>query len=168
MHSVGKKDKPLAFVHRNPIKAKSMKKITLTVIALVAALCVAWQLKPADYEQEVRAAEKSFEKMASEKGIAQAFYAYADDNAVIKRQHDTLVYGKQNIRKYYESQDLKNATVHWTPDFVSVAKSGDMAYTYGKYVWKAQDEKGATKTFSGVFHTVWKKQPNGEWKYVWD
>jgi ketosteroid isomerase-like protein len=140
-------------------------------IAVIVSICllISWQLKPENnYEKEVYATEKAFEKMAAAKGIAEAFYFYADENAVIKRQNDTLIKGKENIRKFYAAQNLKNATVNWTPDFVSVSSNGDMAYTYGKYLWKNKTEKGEDKTFTGVFHTVWKRQKDGNWKYVWD
>jgi ketosteroid isomerase-like protein len=43
-----------------------------------------------------------------------------------------------------------------------------MAYTYGKYLWKIRDEKGDTTEYRGVFHTVWKRDSEGTWKYVWD
>lgn len=49
-----------------------------------------------------------------------------------------------------------------------VSKSGDIAYTYGKYVWEFTNEAGAVKQVRGVFHTVWKKQNDGSWKNVWD
>ncbi|MBK7030961.1 MAG: hypothetical protein IPH45_17925 [Bacteroidales bacterium] len=43
-----------------------------------------------------------------------------------------------------------------------------MAYTYGKYTWKINNGNGDTTVYKGVFHTVWKKQGDGSWKYVWD
>ncbi len=120
------------------------------------------------YKQEIMTAEKEFEKMAAEKGIAEAFWFFADSNAVIKRQNDTLIQGKEEIRKYYSNDFYKNASVTWSPDFIDVDAQGSLAYTYGKYLWKTKDSGGKREEFRGVFHTVWKKQPNGEWKYVWD
>jgi ketosteroid isomerase-like protein len=29
-------------------------------------------------------------------------------------------------------------------------------------------EAGEVGEYQGVFHTVWKRQPDGTWKYVWD
>jgi ketosteroid isomerase-like protein len=52
--------------------------------------------------------------------------------------------------------------------FVDVAASGDLAYTYGQYTISSKDENGKEITKSGVFHTVWKQQSDGSWKYVWD
>jgi ketosteroid isomerase-like protein len=117
--------------------------------------------------REIFETEKAFERMAEEKSIAEAFYYYADENAVIIREHDTLITGKENIKAYYEARELKNATVKWTPDFVEVSESGDLGYTYGQYLWTILSPED-TSEFKGVFHTVWKKQEDGSWKYVWD
>jgi ketosteroid isomerase-like protein len=126
------------------------------------------QINKEKLKQEVFNTEKSFEKMCAEKGIAEGFYYFAADNAVIKRQNDTLIIGKENIKKYYDKDFYKNASVKWTPDFIDVSNDGSMAYTYGKYVWTAKDENGKPSEFKGVFHTVWKKQNDNTWKYVWD
>lgn len=119
-------------------------------------------------KEEILKAEKDFAKMSAEKGIAEAFWYYADSMAVIKRQNDTLIHGKEAIRNYYSSDFYKSASVSWSPDFVDVAEEGDMGYTYGKYTWQSKDSTGKLQEFKGVFHTVWKKQPDGTWKYVWD
>ena len=117
---------------------------------------------------EIAAAEKDFAKMAGEKGIAEAFAFFADTSAVIKRQHDTLIHGKEAIRNFYSADFFKSATVTWAPDFIDAAESGDIGYTYGKYTWQSKDSIGKTNEVQGVFHTVWKKQADGSWRYVWD
>jgi len=118
-------------------------------------------------QAEVRKAEADFNKMASEKGIAEAFYAFADENAIIKRERDTLIKGKESIKQYYLKQG-NNATVTWNPDFIEVSNDGTLAYTYGKYIWTEKDKAGKTATATGIFHTVWKRQKDGSWKFVWD
>ena len=119
-------------------------------------------------KSEIAAAEKDFAKMAEEKGIAEAFAFFADSSAVIKRQHDTLIKGKENIRNFYSADFYKTATVKWSPDLIDAAESGDIGYTYGKYTWQTKDSTGKTDEFHGVFHTVWKRQTDGSWRYVWD
>lgn len=116
--------------------------------------------------KEIFAAEKAFEKMAAEKSVAEAFRYFADEQAVIKRQNDTLISGKDNIARYYEGRN--GATVNWTPDFIEVSDDGTLAYTYGKFSWKVKNTDGTMAEYKGVFHTVWKRQKNGEWRYVWD
>lgn len=121
-----------------------------------------------ELEAEVNKAEIDFKNLSQTKGISAAFYAFADDNAVIKRENDTLIYGKESIKKYYSNPKFKNASVTWKPDFVEVSMDGEMAFTYGKYIWTVKDSLGNKKDFKGVFHTVWKKQKDGSWRYVWD
>lgn len=121
-----------------------------------------------ELKNEIFQTEKSFERMTSEKGIAEAFYFFADENAVIKREKDTLIKGKENIKIYYQKKNLKNATVNWTPDYIDVSECGTLGYTYGKYSWKIKNEEGGITEYKGIFHTVWKKQKDQTWKYVWD
>lgn len=121
-----------------------------------------------EIKKEIFQAEKAFEKMTSEKGIAEAFYYFADKDAVIKRENDTLIKGSENIKIYYEKKALKDAVVNWTPDFIDISESGDLGYTYGKYTWKIKDTVGNIVEYKGVFHTVWKRQKDNSWKYVWD
>jgi ketosteroid isomerase-like protein len=119
-------------------------------------------------QKEVMATEKDFEKMAGEKGVAEAFWYYADDSAVIKRGNDSLIHGKNSIRDFYSRDFYKSAKVNWTPDFIQVSEDGTLAWTYGKYTWKATNDKGEVQEAHGIFHTVWKKQKDGTWRYVWD
>jgi ketosteroid isomerase-like protein len=112
--------------------------------------------------------EKDFEKLVAEKGPAEGFYQFADSTAVIKREHDTLIVGKANIKKYYSDKKYQNISVTWSPDAVTVSDGGDMASSYGKYVWTSKDASGKEEISKGVFHTVWKKQKDGSWKYIWD
>lgn len=119
-------------------------------------------------KKEIANAEKDFERMAAEKGIAEAFWFFADSNAVIKRGNDSLIMGREGIKNFYSRPYFKTATVTWSPDFVSASGNADMGYTYGKYTWQAKDSAGTVTTSKGIFHTVWKKQTDGSWRYVWD
>lgn len=118
--------------------------------------------------ETIRKTEKQFETDLNTSGAAMAFEKYAAPNAVIKRQNDSLIYGPQAIRQYYSNDIYKKAHATWSPDYIDISNDGTMAYTYGKYHWKMTNPSGETNEFSGVFHTVWKKQADGSWKYVWD
>ncbi len=117
-------------------------------------------------QHEILEAERNFAMMVRTDGIAKAFYVFAADNAVIRR--DSLYQGKEAIRAYYERQADKDVKLEWVPDFVDVSSSGDLGYTYGKFVYSATDLAGKSVHISGIFHTVWKKQADRTWKFVWD
>lgn len=118
--------------------------------------------------EEIRQMEKSFQDYLLQHGAEAAFHHYAADDAVIKREGDSLIAGKAAIKNYYSNPAYKNATATWSPDFIDVSDDGTLAYTYGKYKWTTKDTSGKATTYEGVFHTVWKRMKDGSWKYVWD
>lgn len=145
-----------------------MKKFFLFGVVLVLIFSCNTSVEKESLIKEIFNSEKAFEKMCAEKGIAEAFYFFADDSAVIKRENDTLIIGKEQIKEYYNKEFYKTAKVSWAPDFIDVSEDGTLAYTYGKYLWVSKDEKGNDVEYRGVFHTVWKRQIDNTWKYVWD
>ena len=117
---------------------------------------------------EIRNVEKNFQQSLVTDGAASAFFKFAADSAVIKRENDTLIAGKEAIKNYYSNPFYKNAVAIWEPDFIDVSDDGTMAYTFGKYEWTFTDSAGNKSNYKGIFHTVWKKMKDGTWKYVWD
>lgn len=118
-------------------------------------------------KNEILQAEKAFQKLAIEQGTGAAFVAFADDQATIVRGNK-LVVGKELIREWYGHRKGPKTELYWTPDFVDASASGDLGYTYGKYKFIVTDSLGARKESTGIFHTVWKRQKDGSWKFVWD
>jgi ketosteroid isomerase-like protein len=121
------------------------------------------------WKQEILEAERSFAEMAQKEGISEAFLAYAAEDAVLMR-NDKLTIGKEALKASFEKNKSATGKVSltWKPDFVDVSLSGDLGYTYGKYVYTSTDTLDQTKVFEGIFHTVWKRQADGTWKFVWD
>ena len=153
---------------KNDIKPTVMYK---WIIPCLIILCSCKTVINKDYslrsKLEVIKTEKEFKKMAKEKGVAEAFYFFADEKAVIKRENK-IIKGPAAIKSFYNKNTLPETSLQWTPDFVEVSASGDLAYTYGKFTYSAIDSNGKAIETNGIFHTVWKKQKDGTWKYVWD
>jgi len=121
------------------------------------------------WKAEVVATEQQFAQMAKTDGLKNAFLAFAAPNVVIMR-NNSLVKGKSEMALYFDKQNIdpENISLQWQPDFVDVSASGDMAYTYGEYTFSVKDSIGNITQSKGIFHTVWKKQPDGKWRFVWD
>lgn len=121
------------------------------------------------WKDEINTTEKEFARMAIDEGIPAAFLEYAADDAVLLRNNN-LIIGREALRESYSGQKAGGTKVSlsWSPDFVDVSLSGDLGYTYGKYTYTATDSVGHTNVVEGIFHTVWKRQPDGKWRFVWD
>ena len=121
------------------------------------------------WKDEILATEREFAKMAMDDGIPAAFLEYAAEDAVLMRNNN-LIIGREALRESYSEQNAGGTKVSlsWSPDFVDVSLSGDLGYTYGKYTYTATDSVGHTNVVEGVFHTVWKRQSDGNWRFVWD
>lgn len=146
---------------------------TIVLVIPVVIFCLACNRNQSDTmenrKSEIVQAEAEFNQMAADQGIPAAFEAFAADDAVILRG-DSLIRGKKAIKSYYDRRyDGKDkVALTWKPDYVQVAASGDLGYTYGKYNYVVTDSLGAVKTYTGIFHTVWQRQPDGAWRYAWD
>jgi ketosteroid isomerase-like protein len=146
-----------------------MKKV-LIIFALIGLLACGEERKDESQQNAKNAilqTERDFEDMVATKGVAEGFAFYADDSAVVQRR-DSLIRGKAAIGRNYRNWRYTNVVLKWTPGFVDVSASGDLGYTYGRYFFSAIDSTGAVIRDSGIFHTVWKRQENGTWRYVWD
>ncbi len=121
------------------------------------------------WKKELFDTEIAFSDMAQKEGIQQAFVYFAADDAIILR-NEKLIQGKKSIGELYEKNNASSdhTSLTWKPDFVDVSAAGDLGYTYGKYVFSSTDSLGNTSSSEGIFHTVWKKQSDGNWRFVWD
>lgn len=146
---------------------KLLPVLLILIISLYSCTVPADKSNVEKAKVEILNTEKQFAEIVKEKGISYGFYQFADDDAVIKTK-DTLYKGRLAIKKYYDGWTLKNVRLEWTPDFVDASSSGDLGYTYGRYTFSATDSAGKDINAKGIFHTVWKKQKDGKWKFVWD
>lgn len=142
--------------------------ITILAVLLISCQSASDQSQMDAWEEEIRQAEADFSRMANQEGISKAFRAFAADEVAILR-NGKLVIGKEALEAQYSNLERNpDVSLTWAPDFIDVSSSGDMAYTYGNYVFTRKDSLGNVSENTGVFHTVWKRQEDGSWKYVWD
>ena len=119
------------------------------------------------WKSEIIAVEEAFNDMAQEEGIEKAFTFYAAEDGVLRRNHK-IIQGKADISAWYNNDVRPGDSLSWTPTFVDISAAGDLAYTYGDFTFSYLDSLGQRKVNTGIFHTVWKRQKDGSWRYVWD
>jgi len=111
----------------------------------------------------------AFSDRAQEIGVPAAFLEFAADDAVMYRNGMDPITGKEAIRKVMEKDPP--ATLVWKPETADIAESGDLGYTRGHFVYTPKpgpDGKAGMEPFEGSYVSIWKKQADGTWKWVFD
>ncbi len=106
--------------------------------------------------------DREFSAMSEEKGLRLAYAEFIDSNGVLLRPGSLPLIGGYAMDFITQSNDTSFAMT-WRPDNATVSSSGDLGYTYGVYSLKPN---GSDSIIYGSYVTVWKKQPNGKWKFV--
>jgi ketosteroid isomerase-like protein len=105
--------------------------------------------------------------MASAQGAPAAFAQYAARDAaffdVDPREHR----GREAVNLRMAGFPPK-AKLTWAPIQIDVAASGDLGYTWGRYEFRNPGTDGKERVSGGFYLTIWKRQPDGSWKFAID
>jgi len=116
----------------------------------------------------IRAADAGWLKAFSERDLEKSV-AYCDKRASMLVPNAPKATGTQAIRKLIAAGfALQNYKLEWHPDNAGVARSGELGYTSGKYKVSFTNASGKNIFDKGKYLLVWKKQPNGAWKVLFD
>jgi ketosteroid isomerase-like protein len=109
--------------------------------------------------------ERSFSRASEEKGIRDSFSEFIADDGILFRP--TPVLGKKWMQEHPLPPSPTRPLLTWQPILAGISRAGDMGYATGPWQRKndIKDEKPAA---FGNFMTVWKKQADGQWKFVID
>ena len=144
------------------------------VVALILALAGCQQppapqapdTRAAD-ETAIRAAEAEMAKVVGALDAAKAVSFYTDD-VVVMAVDAPVVQGKENMQKYFETWMKEKPEFSVNTAKAEVARSGDLAYTWGTGKMSVKDKKGKVAETTFKYVSVWKKQADGGWKIVVD
>jgi len=114
--------------------------------------------------------DREFSQLALEKGADAAFLAYMAEDAIIYPYKGDPLEGRdayQDLATRLAESGIQR-TLHWEPHFSDAAHSGDLGYTLGSYRSSLTNPDGEQEVTTGHYITVWKKQADGTWKFVFD
>ena len=115
-----------------------------------------------DYKANMLEADRAFSKLSEQKGIKLALLEYIDSNGVLLRPNSHPIVGGEAINFISQGSDT-SYILTWEPKGGSVAKSGDLGYTFGVY---SRQQKNNSDVIYGTYVSVWKLQPDGKWKFA--
>lgn len=141
-----------------------MKTLTLVFLSAFAGYLAGAR----DSRQAVLEADRAFDLAVSQRG-AEAWVSYFAEDGAMAKSGGEIVRGKDAIGKLMGPlfADRENS-LRWQPDFVEVAKSGELAYTTGPAKLRGKDAEGRWIERDSRYLTVWKRQKDGSWKAAFD
>jgi uncharacterized protein (TIGR02246 family) len=120
-------------------------------------------------EQAIREGEAAWVKDFAAKDVDKVSAHYADDGSSMIPDM-TLMTGKDAIRAGLKEEFADpRSSLDFHPSKVEISKSGDLAYSQGKYSYVSTDPKSKKAVMEGGNYVeVYKKQADGSWKVVAD
>ncbi|MFN8282883.1 MAG: hypothetical protein U0U67_06680 [Chitinophagales bacterium] len=114
--------------------------------------------------EKLRQTELDFSKLCGEKGMKVSFLFYADKD-VIKAEGENQfpIFGIDSLAASF-GEEREKFKLEWYPTKVEVSKSADLGFTFGNWILTKAD---GSKRY-GVYYTVWKKQKDDTWKFIFD
>lgn len=114
-------------------------------------------------EDELMAVDRAFNAMAQEDGVGKAFAHYMSEDARMLSGGSQPVLGHEAVAAAMAGYPA-DATLVWDPEEAVAAASGDMGFTWGRYVSTFTDAEGVVHTGHGKYVSIWQKQSGGGWK----
>jgi ketosteroid isomerase-like protein len=110
--------------------------------------------------------EARFAKDVAARGGAGFADWFAGDGIALGNGVAPLI-GKVAIAKS-SNWSPKDYQLTWTPTDAMMGPSGDMGYTWGHFEGHSKDANGNPLTTTGRYITMWRREPDGNWKVVLD
>lgn len=116
---------------------------------------------------EVRRVELAF--AASVAGDRPGDFAALIDDAAVFVSGGEVTRGREPIVEAWKGFfGPGRPSMTWTPEIVEISADGELGFTRGPWTLSGVDAEGRSYERSGVFNSVWRRQPDGGWKIVFD
>lgn len=130
----------------------------LLIAALALSACAGAPSASLPDASPVIGAERAFAARAGEVGWVPAFREFVAPDGQLA-QPTGYVNAPEQLAA---TEDDGNRNLFWWPAFAAISRSGDLGFTTG-----AVSFDGA-RTPRGHYFTVWRRQPDGSWKWIYD
>jgi ketosteroid isomerase-like protein len=112
----------------------------------------------------VRTEAELFQRALAE-GFSAGMHAYMASDAFVANSL-TLGRDAEAARMQADAGKPHANVLRWKPLRADVAASGDLGYTWG-VAESGPAKEGPFKPY-GIYVTIWQRQPDGKWKFVYD
>jgi ketosteroid isomerase-like protein len=141
-----------------------MTTLLAPLLALTLAVTTANNAQRVDVSADVRAlvtSENAFAKAVQKHGVKEGFLAYLAPEAILFRP------GPVQGVEWMKTRPASSGWLDWNPTFADASRSSDLGYTTGPWSYRPKGAKDQISAW-GQYVTLWRKQPDGVWKVVFD
>jgi len=108
-------------------------------------------------------------RVASEGRDIDRILSYWTDDAVVLPPAVPTIVGKTALRQYVESSlQVPGFQITWSSSDVVLSPDGNLAYMFSKNAVTLNGQNGAPVTMNGRAVTIWRREPDGEWRCAVD
>jgi ketosteroid isomerase-like protein len=115
------------------------------------------------------AADAEFSIRSAAGGAGRAFGEFAESEALLLLgAGHGMVWGDSAIAEFIGAAIPSTDRLTWTPRLARIAPGGDLGFTVGDAVYRHVPPAGGEQLFYTKYLTVWRRQPDGRWRYAAD
>jgi ketosteroid isomerase-like protein len=108
-------------------------------------------------------------RVASEGRDIDRILSYWTDDAVVLPPGLPTLIGKTALRRYVESSlQMPGFQITWSSADVVISPDGNLAYMFSKNAVTVNGQDGTPVTMNGRAVTIWRREPDGEWRCAVD
>lgn len=114
--------------------------------------------------EEILRVERDFNQYCMDHGRAAGWMEFIADHAYLMNRQTV---GRAEARASFVGEPT-DSSLTWTPSYADVATSGELGYSWGVWISKGAGPDGKPAERRGIYLTIWRKQADGRWKFVFD
>lgn len=134
--------------------------VLIVVLGLPGIVFAGDEPDRAELAAELRAAEEAFARTMADRDL-QAFGTFLADEAVFFGTNGEIRGKTAVVEAWRPFFDSPTAPFSWRPTSATVLESGGLGLTSGPVL-------GPDRRQLGTFNTVWRRDPDGTWRVVFD
>ena len=145
------------------------KFLPVLIIAIIVAACNQSRVDLKAEEAAIMKTDSSWAALAKESTDADKIASYWSDDAVVIAPGQPIVKGRDALRKMVEdSKNIPGFSITWRSSDVHFSPDGKLAYMSGENLMTMNDSTGKKISIPGRAYTIWRKEPDGNWKCIVD
>jgi ketosteroid isomerase-like protein len=138
-----------------------------TMISVVS--CATPAFDPASESQKLLRRDAEWVALASAGKDVERMVSYWSDDAVVIPPGQPIVEGKAALRAFVTSSfQIPGFKIHWVSERPTFSPDGRLAYMRATNSMTVPGPNGALVTLAGRGITIWRLEPDGQWRCVVD